>query len=113
MGSGGRKEKNIKMPRKTIIKLQQTVSKNGVLPKPYFISSTNGLVQIQKYWAGKPFKLLGFSKNKKAGKMEVKVMDFFFSPKKAIHKYPVFETKDGKWYTSQRKIASIEKMLQV
>ena len=101
------------MPKKTIIKIQQNVSKNGVLPMPYFISSVNGMVKKQNYWEGMPLKLLGFSKGKETGKMEIQVIDFFFSPKRAIGKYPVFETKDGKWYTSQRKVASIEKMVQV
>jgi hypothetical protein len=80
-----------------------------VLPYPYFINQ-KGMVGRQDFWKGKPFKLIGFSpiKTQKFHKNQIDLKTFFKNPQKALGFYPIFEHKDGEWYTYQDKISQVD-----
>ena len=90
------------------IKIQPKELKDFTLPYPYFIDK-DGYVGRQDFWKGKPYKLLGFSKEAKAGKIELNFVSFWKKPSQAVNMYPVFADKKDNWATLLNKIESVEK----
>ena len=95
-----------------IIKIQPNQTLEGVLPYPYFIYA-DGRVGVQKYWKGNPLSLLGFAVKPITGEMKIFLKDFIFDPDSAVGLYPVFQTKEGKWFTSKDAIENVEKVRKV
>jgi hypothetical protein len=69
-----------------------------------------GKVQRQDFWHGNPYKLLGFSKKPKAGKMELSFEQFWAEPEKAIGMFPVFSDAKDNWTTQCVEVESVEKV---
>lgn len=80
------------------------------LPYPFFINE-DGSVQRQDFWKGEPAKLMGFSKSKKQGVVRGSISfgDFMEDPERAIGMFPIFEHKNGDWFTYQDAIESVDK----
>jgi len=94
-----------------ILKLQPKKTPGGILPRPFLIHK-DGKVGAQKYWKGNPFKLLGFAKKPVIGEMDINIKDLFFHPTQAVGLYPVFKTKEGKWFTGKDAIGSFEVIIK-
>lgn len=93
---------------KTLI-LQPKTRANGQMPYPYFIEE-DGNVGRQDFWKGEPLKLIGFDINPSDHGMSnksVDLSDFIRDPEIAVNMYPIFEHKDGEWYTYEDKIKSV------
>lgn len=77
-----------------------------VEPYPYIVFKTSHIGD-QDVWQGRPAFLLGFSKEPKAGKIDLLFKDFWRKPKKAKGKYPVFRSSDERWYTEKAKVIKV------
>jgi len=100
-----RKEKGENGIMKTIT-LQPKERKDMVLPYPYFIDVKTAKVGRQDFWKGKPLKLICFAM-KGATQSSLLFKDFVKNPKACVGLYPVFEEKDGEWYTYKDPIANV------
>ena len=76
------------------------------LPYPYHVDG-KGLVGRQDFWKGRPSKLLGFNGSPKSGSIDLSFKEFIKNTSKARGKYPVFECKNGDWFTSNDRTASV------
>lgn len=94
--------------KKQTITLHPAQKKNGVLPYPYFIDK-KGMVGRQDFWKGSPLKLIGFNGNPETGhdSKTIDVKIFLKDPQKAVGLYPIFEHKDGEWFTYSDKITRV------
>ena len=88
------------------IRIQPRESENKVLPYPYFIDE-KGFIGRQDFWKGKPKKLLGFYNFPESGDITLMFEDFWVEPERCVGLYPVFEHKNGEWFTSKIPIESI------
>lgn len=97
------------MENKTIICIQPKERKDLTLPYPYFIDM-RGKVGRQDFWKGKPLRIIGFNPKPKSGYMPKSItsLEFLLKPKLAIGMYPIFEHKDGQWFTYKDPIASVK-----
>lgn len=96
--------------------LQPKATSDGVLPYPYIVSE-RGFVGRQKFWRGKPKKLLGFNSTPVAGDMNV--VTFLNKPVIAaedmmlgINRYPVFEDDEGGWFTLGIEIEKVTEVVK-
>lgn len=83
------------------------------MPYPYHIEVPTGKVGRQDFWKGKPLSLVCFLHEPAANPTFAQIdkalplSKFLRHPKKCIGMYPVFEYKNGEWYTSAWPIDSI------
>lgn len=99
-------KKSIKL--RESIRIQPREREDGTLPYPFFINA-DGNVGRQDFWKGRPLKLVGFNGKPNTG-VDSKTIDlklFLEKPKRAIGLYPIFEHKDGEWFTYKDPIQSI------
>lgn len=78
-----------------------------VSPYPYLVFK-NSCIGDQDIWQGTPAFLLGFSKESKAGEIDLLFKKFWAKPKKAKGMYPVFRTSTEQWYTEKLKVIKTE-----
>lgn len=93
-----------------VIRIQPAERSDMKLPYPFFIES-DGSVQRQDFWKGKPLKLIGFDINPSDHGMSGKsidLSDFIVDPQRAVGMYPIFEHADGNWFTYDDAISSVQ-----
>lgn len=88
------------------ITIQPQQRPNGTLPYPYHIDN-KGNVGRQDFWKGEPLKLICFANKSNDTISTLTFKEFWKTPKETIGKYPVFEHKNGEWYTYQDIIENI------
>lgn len=91
------------------IVLQPKQRKDGTLPYPFFINE-DGIVGRQDFWKGSPLILIGFNPkpNNETVKKTINCVTFLKNPKRAIKMFPIFEHRDGEWFTYQDPIESVK-----
>lgn len=89
------------------IKLQPKERPDMTLPYPFFIDE-KGNVGRQDFWKGEPLKLVGFNPKHKTGVMKntITFEMFMADHKLCVNKFPIFEHKDGNYYTYGEPIAT-------
>lgn len=99
------------MAKKTAKKVPKSISiqpperPNGQLPYPYHIDA-GAQVGRQEFWKGAPLQLICFARRGKQVS-SLTFEEFWKTPKKCIGLYPVFEHRNGEWYTYEEPVESI------
>lgn len=94
------------IPAKKTIRLQPKERPDMTLPYPFFIED-DGSVGRQDFWKGEPAKLIGFSKEQKAGAFSFGRKAFMENPQMAVGHFPIFADKDDNWSTYGDVIGSV------
>jgi hypothetical protein len=65
------------------------------------VENSEGLVSNQDVWEGKPYKLVGFVKNKIWKVIDIDHQTFYDKPHMAVGKYPIFADNENEWYIAE------------
>ena len=89
-----------------IITIQPQQQADGRLPYPYHVTESGAILR-QDFWSGNPKKLLGFSSEPTAGRIDLSLREFVREPHLALGMCPVVEMAAGHWATETTPIESV------
>ena len=83
---------------------------DGTRPYPFFIKDKKGTVGRQDFWKGNPLLLVGFTDETDRQDIELSLDEFIQNPRRAKGLYPVFERKNGDWFTFVIPVGKVTKI---
>lgn len=80
---------------------------DGVLPYPFHVGATDGLIGRQDFWRGRVNALVGFSATPEAGEVDLEFDDWLNHVQAAVGMYPVTSDSDLQFATHTSPVTQV------